>query len=272
MSFVDDITQLWVRLSGRRIASGHCEWLDGPSAPESGVGLDFFQQYAAAHDLSIEPAPGLLPSIEPIDPDSRIEVSVRAFYERTRDFDIDAWSEWCGAYRPFGELLACMFTRRLGQLNLPLSAPDVSRGMKSEILAVGSPDEGLFRAWVRSLNATGQVIYCGAYSLCRVPGYDGNCVRVVFPLPNGSATVILYPEIHDDGSLTLHSRGKTFGDPGFYFVVRKNGKVWAKYVPAMHEYIHVYREGSDLRTDHVLFFFATQFLKIHYRLRERVAV
>ena len=33
------------------------------------------------------------------------------------------------------------------------------------------------------------------------PGRQGQCVRVVFPLPNGNAIVLMRPEAHAEGSL-----------------------------------------------------------------------
>jgi hypothetical protein len=54
---------------------------------------------------------------------------------------------------------------------------------------------------------------------CRMPGFDGPCVKVSFPLPNGSANVIMRPESAPDGSFTGRSAGTRFDNPGFYFFV-----------------------------------------------------
>ena len=43
---------------------------------------------------------------------------VAQFYERTSEYDIDAWSEWSGPFRPLGSLLASLFSRRLEQSSL----------------------------------------------------------------------------------------------------------------------------------------------------------
>jgi hypothetical protein len=51
---------------------------------------------------------------------------------------------------------------------------------------------------------------------------------VIFPLPNGRAIVIVRPEIHNDGSLTVVSDGRRFGDPGFYLVVQDGPDAWAR--------------------------------------------
>ena len=124
-------------------------------------------------------------------------------------------------------------------------------------------------AWVRELLATGNVIYAGSYSMCRVPGHPSPCVKVVFPLPNGNAIVLMRPESHADGSFSLTSSGKRFGDPGFYFTVAgEDGWIWARYVRRFEEKITVYAAERDTaRADHVLWFFGKQFLRLHYRMR-----
>jgi hypothetical protein len=103
--------------------------------------------------------------------------------------------------------------------------------------------------------------------VCEPPGFSGPCVKVVFPLPNGSATVVLRPEARPDGSLLLHSSGRELGDPGFYFVVRDgDAQAWVRYVPTMRETIHAYVEDGELRTDHVFQIWGLRYLRLHYRL------
>src|SRR5260370_39461796 len=64
---------------------------------------------------------------------------VKQFYERTSEYELDAWSEWCGLFRPFGQALAVLFSRRLQQLNVPLSSLDTSRGITSEVIQLRDP-------------------------------------------------------------------------------------------------------------------------------------
>lgn len=94
----------------------------------------------------------------------------------------------------------------------------------------------------------------------------GPGVKVVFPLPNGNATVILRPEAGSDGSLLLHSSGRRFGDPGFYFVVRRDAGLAVRYLPTLRERIHVYLEGDELHTDHHFRIWGLRYLQLHYRL------
>ena len=101
-----------------------------------------------------------------------------------------------------------------------------------------------------------------------MPDHPGRCVRVVFPLQNGNAIVIMRPVAHPDGSLTLISSGEKFGSPGFYFTVhRPDGTVSARYLRAMRETIHVYESDGGVRADHVLKLWGLTFLRLHYRLQ-----
>lgn len=275
---VDWLTQRWVQLTGRRTSIAENPWLDGPVGTPKGIGREFFEGYAAQNSLRLErrPPSGLIPDFHslggPNFDSTAIAPSVAGFYERTSEFELDAWSQWSGVFRPFGWALAEIFSRRLDQLNIPLSGLDTSRGMTSDVVPIveAGSNRVLFTAWVRQLLGTGRLIYAGAYSTCDVPGHSGRCVRIVFPLPNGNAIVIMRPVALEDGSLSLISAGGQFGSPGFYFTVHgRDGVVWARYLRALRERIHVYARDGDMRADHVLSLWGLTFLRLHYRLRPR---
>ena len=275
---VDWSTQRWVQATGRRVSLADCPWLDGPVGSPRGIGREFFEAYAAQKGLRLKrhQRSGLLQDFHTLvgpefDP-TLVSPAVVKFYEHTSEYDLDAWSQWCGAFRPFGSALAVLFSRRLEQLNVPLSGLDTSRGMTSEVVPLvdTATDEVIFTAWVRELLGTGRLIYAGAYSTCAVPDHRGRCVRVVFPLPNGNAIVIMRPFVRADGSLSLVSAGGRFGSPGFYFTVHgEGGTVWARYLRALRETIHVFSSDGDVRADHVLSLWGATFLRLHYRLRPR---
>ena len=276
----DWTTQQWVKLTGRRVSLDEFDWLKGPIAGPAGVGPTFFHDWAAERGLILRdagPTRGLLGSLDllagPTFDPTHIHPAVRAFYEKTSDFELDAWSEWCGAFRPFGRLLAILFSRRLQQLNVPLDSLDTSHGTTSDVLQLLDPATGqvTLTAWVRQLRRTGNILYAGSYSVCKVPGHADPCVKVVFPLPTGNGLVILRPSIDTDGALTVTSAGRRFGDPGFYFTVHRTGpEIWARYVRVMTEAIRVYPgEASEVRADHTMWFAGLVFLRLHYRLRPR---
>ena len=274
---IDWLTQKWVQVCGRRVQVAGAPWLEGPIGRPKGIGKDFFHELAREEALKVceaERVRGLLRDIGSLEgPHANtqsIQRGVADFYERTSDYKLDAWSEWSGKFKPFGWLIAALFSRRLQQLNVPLSSLDTSQGMSSEVLQLVDPASGEVRhtAWVRELLSTNRVLYAGSYSTCQVPGMDGSCIKVVFPLPNGNAMVIMRPKVLEDGSLILSSSGRRFGDPGFYFTVHgKGGKVHARYLRTFRESIHVYENGDEVRADHRLKLWGMRFLQLHYRMR-----
>jgi hypothetical protein len=277
-NLLDWMTQRWVCATGQRVDLAANPWLDGPVGQTSGVGLDFFDKWANTEKLVItrhRSGKGLLPSFAALNgPEfdaAAVAPQIAEFYERTADYEIDLWSEWSGVFRPFGFFVAGLFSRRLEQLNLPLSALDASWGMTSEVIEVSEPASGTVRtyAWVRTLIKTGRVLYAGSYSVTTPPRASGPCVKTVFPLPNGNAIVILRPTVMPDGSLVLESGGRRFGDPGFYFTVqRADGVVSAWYLRSFRERIHVYpADGDVLRADHTMSLWRRPCLHLHYRLR-----
>lgn len=276
----DWITQRWVQLTGKRVDLEREAWLQGPAGKTSGIGLYFFDEFAAESglvvqrqvedsglmtDFSLLAAPDFDPSV--------ISPKVVDFYEHTSNYELDAWGEWCGMFRPFGKLLALLFSRRLQQLNVPLTGLDTSKGIISEVIQLIEPITGQisYTAWVRQLLTTKNVLYAGSYSTCEVPNREGACVKVVFPLPNGNAIVIMRPEAHRDGSFSITSSGAGFGAAGFYFTVReRENHSWVRYVRTLKESIRVYEaEGNSVRADHVLTIWGATFLRLHYRLRPR---
>ncbi len=56
----DWTTQLWVKLTGKRIDLELYPWLKGPIGKPDGIGSDFFNQLAREQNLSVEQGRGLL--------------------------------------------------------------------------------------------------------------------------------------------------------------------------------------------------------------------
>lgn len=276
----DQLTQKWVKLTGQKIDPEEYKWLIGPVGATDIIKDKFIHELALKEDLEIrknEINTGLLDSIEDIgisdEEKARLTKSVADFYENTSNYNFEMWSEWKGFFKPFGGILSKLFSKRLQQLNLPLSSLDVAKGLKSEIIKLKSKED--FKAkwtiWYRKLKSSGDVIYSGIYTTCNNPQYKNPLLKVIFPLPNGNASVIMRKEVLADGSLLLSSDGKKFGDNGFYFTLTDhNGRYWAKFVGAMHEWIKVYEdEEKVLRADHVLNFYGFNFLKLHYKMTLR---
>lgn len=278
---MDWITQLWVRSTGRTIDLQKEPWLNGPFGGTRAIAATYFEELArdSALTLTIDPADaGLLDDFSVLESGTfsvdAVHPAIRDFYERTTRYELEVWSQWRGVFKPFGRLIAALFSRRLQQLNLPLSPLDTSRGITSTILRlIDATGEHVGTGWLRTMIATQSVIYAGVYSTCRPAGFPGRCMKVVFPLPNGNATVIMKPQNNTDGSLTLVSSGRGIGEPGFYFVVRMDGsdttrQARVRYLRAMRESIHVYVDTAGaLRADHDLRLWGRTFVKIHYHMR-----
>ncbi len=275
-NILDKTTQFWVKLTGRRIDPNQYNWLIGPIGDPDKIGDKFLTRLAVENNLDIITNPqnsGLLESINDLgltEPELKtIRPEIIDFYERTSNYEFEFWSEWKGLFRPFGWLLSTLFSKRLQQLNLPLAPLDSSKGIKSKIIKLKKGEKTFWTIWYRTLKSNERVIYSGIYTTCSPSNYQSPLLKVVFPLPNGNASVVMTKKIDNNGSLTLSSDGKAFGQNGFYFYLTDNkGRHWAKYVRAMHEWITVYvDEENVLRADHNLNFYGLRFLNLHYKMR-----
>jgi hypothetical protein len=226
-ALVDRTTQRWVKFTGRRVDLDECLWLRGPVGDVDVIGTNFFARLADREGLTVVtdgPPRGLVENFEDLAESAcdllQLDAQIAEFYEQASEYEFALWSEWHGGFRPFGGALAAIFTRRLQQLNVPLSPLDTSQGISTSVVQlVDGAGAAKQTAWIREIVASKCTLYAGSYSLCRVPGFDGPCVKVSFPLPNGGANVIMRPESAPDGSFTGRSAGTRFGDPGFDFFV-----------------------------------------------------
>ena len=268
----------WVRLTGKRVRKCEAPWLDCPMGPHGRIGAAFYSLLAERERLQIHPAAeaGLLPDFDALkggnfDP-ARVRPEIRDFYEHTSCYHLEAWSEAALLTRFFLWGLTKFVSRRMDQLNFPVSSLELAGGMSSEVLPmVDGAGRRRYTGWLRRLLATERVIYTGLYSTEKPPDYSGPCVKVSFPLPLGSATVFLRPEAQDDGSFKLISSGTRFGEPGFYRMVEVDPEHWkVRYIRTLRETFHVYVDPrGTLRTDHLVRFLGLNVLRLHYKL-ERI--
>jgi hypothetical protein len=192
----DWLTQRWVQASGRLVSLAEHPWLDPTSGDTTEIGADFFERVAEREGLVIVRGGGprgLVPDVALLEgPGFSVRDLARpvvGFYERTSEYELDIWSEWSGPFLPFGRMLAMLFSRRLQQLNVPLSPLDTRLGVTSKVLQLRTPGGELVRTvWVREIAATGYTLFAGSYSVCTVPGHPGPCIRVVFPSPTATRT------------------------------------------------------------------------------------
>jgi hypothetical protein len=267
--------RLWISTTGRRVARAEARWLDSPLGPATGViGPAFYGDLAAREQLEIRPdsSAGLLPDFDVLagprfDP-AAVRPGIRDFYEHTSHYRLDAWSEAAMSTRFFLQLLTSA-SRGMDQLNFPVSSLELSGGLTNEVLPMVDADGHVIRTgWLRRYVESGRVVYTGLYTVAQPPGAEGPCVKVTFPLPHGSSTMFLRPEVEADGSFNLISSGKRFGDTGFYRMVGAGPDHWrVRYLRTMRESFHVYLDAQGtLRTEHVVRFMGASPLRLHYRM------
>jgi hypothetical protein len=145
--------------------------------------------------------------------------------------------------------------------------------MTSRLLRLREPARGrtAFTGWLRTQPATGHAVYVGLYGTAHPPGEVGPCVRVVFPLPRGSSTVLLRPSAGADGSVQLSSDGRGFGCAGYYRIHEsRDGVRRARYVLALKEHFRLRAApGGAVHADHRVSFFRAPILALHYMLERQ---
>src|ERR1700737_4710742 len=224
---------LWVRLTGRLVRRSDTPWLASPLGGRERIGTGIYERVAQAEGLLIRTPPhaGLLEHFNVLrgpnfNPDA-VHRDIRHFYEHAAEYQLEVWSEVSLAGRFFLWLLVEFISRRMDQLNFPISSLEVAKGMSSEVIQLREPGSRnvVATGWLRRLKSSGNVIYAGLYSTVQIPGEENPCVKVTFPC-RGSANVYLRPIAHPDGSFGLDSSGGGYGRSGFYRLVDGGPDHW----------------------------------------------
>ena len=260
---IDWVTQLWVRATGRRVRLQEHPWLDAPVGATRQVGVGW---------LGAEPprARGLLDSFDALASDefdpSAVSEEVRRFYTETSAYRMDLWARWSFFAGLGARAIRAMHAEHLDQLRVPIDVMEAATGVTSDVFEVDGES-----AWLRRYEDSQRVIYAGVYSVFRPDGQPP-MVRVAFPLPNGNCIVLLRPENADDGALRLMSKGRKFGEPGMYLTVaRGNREVSTRRTPIAELFTVFPGSAGELRTDHVLWFYAYRMARLHYRIERKSA-
>ena len=189
---LDWTTQLLNIALGRRVDAAEDDWLVGPIGSIGGIADKFVTRIAEDKNLTIkrnEPETGLVDGFDGLE--DSINPNIVAFYKRTIDFDLDAWTQWKPIWGSLGYIVYKLFSQRVQQLNLPQQSLDTAYGIKSEIISlVDKSGQPVYRVWFRRLKKTNEVVYSGIYTHCEIPSGE-KWLKVIFPLPQGSATVIM---------------------------------------------------------------------------------
>lgn len=271
----DWFTQQWVIFRGRRINANDHEWLLGPFGSVGGIGETFVNQLAEKEGLTVfrnRSSTGLVPSVRNLGLSeaelSRLFPSVIDFYEETSEYDLSISVKWNPVFKFFGVLVGKLFSNRINQLNLPTQNLNETESITSELINLVDPttDETIYTIWFRTLESTGQVVYSGVYGTCNLP-LGETCIKAVFPLPNGNATVLMSPSVGESGELILDSSGRSFGDAGFYFLlVDSKGTLWSQYVRSFRDRLIVREENDKIVAEQTLTLFHLPVLVFRYRI------
>lgn len=274
--FQDWVTQQWVILRGRKIKAEDFPWLMGPFGNLDAIGKDFIHQFAKKENLIIQinsNTKGIIPSMLKLNLSetefSNLSKNVIAFYEKTENYNLDFSVKWHPFFKFFGILVNKLFSNRINQLNIPIKNIADSETLKSEIINLIDPksNEIKYTFWFRSIESSGQVIYSGVYGISNLPS-GKTCVKAVFPLPNGNATVFMIPTVGENGELILDSSGKKFGDAGFYFLLKDSrGEYWSKFIRSFRDRLIIDSENDLISAEQTLTLWHIKVLTFYYKIK-----
>lgn len=259
--FQDWFTQQWVIICGKKINPSENLWLMGSFGEVNGIGEQFIHQLAEKEDLTIirnSHSKGLLHSISSLNLQENeiknLSKNVIDFYEKTSEYKLKLNVKWNPIFKIFGYIVNRLFSQRINQLNIPIDNIQSSENLTSEIieLVAKNTNEVKYTIWLRKFQSTDKVIYSGIYTTC-ILSSEIACVKAIFPLPKGNATVILKPSVGEKNELILDSSGKKFGDAGFYFLLNDaNGNYWSKYIKSFTDKLIVSYESEKLKAKQTL--------------------
>ncbi len=275
--FQDWFTQQWVILSGRQFGPNDSDWLIGPFGKLGAIDNDFIQHLVANEGLEIQrnTSNGLIPSFTDLNLSasdlSKIPDGAKDFYENTAQYNLNLTIKWNPVFRLMGKLVNILFSQRIKQLNVPTDNLSSSEEITSEIITLTKPNSSdpRYLIWYRTFKSSGQVLYSGIYSTCTLPSGE-TCVKAVFPLPNGNATVIMSPSVGENGEFILTSSGRKFGNTGFYFLLQDSkGKHWAHYVRSYRDQLIVNSKGGKISAEQILTLWNSKVLSFHYEIERK---
>lgn len=275
-NFQDRFTQQWAIFWGKEVIPENVSWLMGPFGKPGAKADDFIYKIADEEGLEIErntTSNGLLDSFQDLklsnEEFNRISKNVVDFYEKTSQYELKFSVEWNPFFKFFGKLVNYLFSNRISQLNIPTNNFESSNQINSEIIRLVHPESKEVKhiVWYRTFASTGQVLYSGVYSTCELPS-GKTCIKAVFPLPNGNATIIMTPRVGVNGELCLDSSGKKFGDAGFYFLLNDyKGRFWAQYIRSFRDRLVVSSVDEKLVAGQELTLWGLRVLEFRYGIK-----
>ncbi|MCO5171403.1 MAG: YndJ family protein [Planctomycetes bacterium] len=206
------------------------------------VGPRYFDDAGLVPAAPLDPPRGLADSLDvyrrPDLPTDRVHPAVRAFYEDTAGHALLVRPTWRSGFRLGGRLYKA-FSRRVGQMNLPLRAETRGDEVASRIVPLDAARDGRpgVRGWVRTYARTGEAVYVAAYAT-HVEGGQ-TTMDVAFPLPFSNLTSVLRLEPLGRGLRLTTLASDPPGDQGVYLVTP-----WLPLRLPVNETIRVWPAGA----------------------------
>jgi hypothetical protein len=253
----DWLTQQYIIWRGRKINPNIDTWLDGPigspsESTDQGLHHAFHCKTIAKDESGNN---GLIPNFDSlnISPEERSKLSdaIVHFYEHTGKYCISVTLKWNPFFKVIGKLIVLLFSSRLNQLHIPTHNILNQKSINHTVVPIYDKinNQHQFTLWKRTIQEKNKILYDGIYTTCTLSN-GKTCVKAIFPLPHGNATVILSPKVLNDGSLILEAVGNTFGEPGFYFLLQDNeGNFWSRYLPSFKDSLRVSFVKDQLKAD-----------------------
>jgi hypothetical protein len=273
----DWFTQQWVILWGKEFNPQEYLWLIGPFGELNGIGEEFIHQLAKKEELIVlrnTQSSGLLSSIENLHLHEtdlrRLSKNVIDFYEHTSNYKLKFNVKWNPFFKIFGLLVNKLFSQRINQLNIPTENIHETETLISEIITLVSPinNKIKYTIWLRKFKSTGKVIYSGIYGTCKTPS-GKVCIKAIFPLPKGNATVIMKPSVGKNNELILDSSGNKFGDAGFYFLLSDaKNNYWAQFISSFKDKLVIYENNNLLLAEQTLTLWNLRVVTFNYRIEK----
>ena len=147
----------------------------------------------------------------------------------------------------------------------------IIKSLKSELITLSDSKSGKLKytIWLRTSTASSQVMYSGIYGTCKLPS-GKTCIKAVFPLPNGNATIILSPSVGKNGELILESSGEKIGDAGFYFLLKDfKGNYWTQFISPFRDRLTINSGNDGIYAEQILTLWRQTVLKMTYKIEAK---
>jgi hypothetical protein len=246
----------------------------------NGIGEDFIHQLATKENLTIQRdinSQGLIPSIEILNlsenDQSKLSRKAIDFYENTSNYNLKLKVKWNPFFKIFGVLVNKLFSHRINQLNIPIENDKNAKSIKSELITLTDINSGKrkYTIWLRTSVTSGRVMYSGIYGTCELPS-GKTCIKAIFPLPQGNATVIMNPSVGENGELILEATGEKIGDAGFYFLLKDfKGNYWAQFISSFRDRLIIKEDNDEIYAEQIMTLWGQSVLKMTYKIEFKIS-